>query len=470
MGSADQTFADRICGLLLEISSGSCSITEEMIEAEPDENVAAVLAGLSMLWRDMCRQGELREEAERSLQAREARFRALFHNAKVAIWDCDLNDALRIIDAAGDDLEAHLASAGWLRRVFTVIRIRAVNRETLTRFGAKTYREFVARLGELVVPQSTEMLQAMVRSLAENRSHFEMHGVLASLHAEELHVVFGVTRGGADDATFEQAIITVADVTPIHEARQAAQELASLRTDELARVSAEVERLFYAVSHDLRAPLRGILNLAEWSAEDLANHNLAEVDNHLTLLRGRALRLETMLGDLLSYARVGRVELPIESFDVGALLAEIRDSHLALPEGFELTWTAMPTLTTQRTLLSQVLINLIANAVKHHHRGNGRILVLHRFHDEVDEFKVVDDGPGIPERDRVHVFGMFATLKPRDEVEGSGMGLAFVHKVVTARGGAIEVSDTPGGGATFTFTWPTGATDRLSRSFYPPVG
>jgi signal transduction histidine kinase len=470
MSGAEQSFADRICGLLLELSSGSCSITDEMIEHEPDEEAAAVLAGLAMLWRDMCRQGELREDAERTLQAREARFRALFHHAKVAIWDCDLDDACRLVEQARDDLEAHLASAEWLRRVFATIRVRAVNHETLTRFGARSYRELMARFGELVLPESMPMLQDVARALAERKDHFEVHGVLASLQAEQIHVVVGVTRGGVDDGGYDQAIITVADVSPLHQAREAAQELAALRADELQRVSAEVEKLFYAVSHDLRAPLRGILNLAEWATEDLAGGELEEVRRHLDLLRGRALRLETMLTDLLSYARVGRAEHPVETFDVGALLAEIRDGHLDLPDGYELLWQTMPSLTTQKTLLSQVLINLIANAAKHHHRARGRIEVSHRYRDGVDEFLVADDGPGIPERDRVHVFGMFATLKPRDDVEGSGMGLAFVHKVVTTRGGAIEVTDTPGGGATFVFSWPTGSTDRLSRSLFPPGG
>ena len=70
------------------------------------------------------------------------------------------------------------------------------------------------------------------------------------------------------------------------------------------------------------------------------------------------------------------------------------------------------------------------------------------------QFCVVDDGPGIAPEYQEQVFELFRTLKPRDQVEGSGMGLSIVKKTVESRGGAIHLTSTPGAGATFTFTWP----------------
>ncbi len=115
---------------------------------------------------------------------------------------------------------------------------------------------------------------------------------------------------------------------------------------------------------------------------------------------------------------------------------------------------ALPTLTTARMPLELVLRNLIGNAIKHHTRRNGRVSVTAQDHGKYIEFSVVDDGQGIAEPYHARIFGLFQTLKPRDQVEGSGMGLAMVKKIVESQGGAIRVESSENCGATFHFTWP----------------
>jgi signal transduction histidine kinase len=85
------------------------------------------------------------------------------------------------------------------------------------------------------------------------------------------------------------------------------------------------------------------------------------------------------------------------------------------------------------------------------------------------QFSVRDDGPGIPEKHRTKIFGLFTTLKRRDEVEGSGMGLAFTQKVVRQLGGKIDVVGPEGRGITFAFTWPKGPTARKQKKSRPPT-
>ena len=104
--------------------------------------------------------------------------------------------------------------------------------------------------------------------------------------------------------------------------------------------------------------------------------------------------------------------------------------------------------------LEQTFRNLIGNAIKHHHRPDGRVEVTAHDHRRMWEFVVADDGPGIPAAYHDRIFQMFQTLKPRDEVEGSGIGLAVVRKLVTSRGGTIRVESAEGQGARFRFTWP----------------
>ena len=104
--------------------------------------------------------------------------------------------------------------------------------------------------------------------------------------------------------------------------------------------------------------------------------------------------------------------------------------------------------------LQQILMNLIGNAIKHHHHDHGRIELSLQDSGNFHQFTISDDGPGIPAQFHELVFKMFQTLKPRDQVEGSGMGLAIVRKSVEAAGGTLALASSEGGGSSFTFTLP----------------
>ena len=107
-----------------------------------------------------------------------------------------------------------------------------------------------------------------------------------------------------------------------------------------------------------------------------------------------------------------------------------------------------------RMPLQQVLLNLISNAIKHHDKDHGKINVSVEESKNQFVFTVTDDGPGIPKEFQGKVFKMFQTLKPRDQVEGSGMGLAMVYKNIQLHGGKITLTSEEGKGASFQFTWP----------------
>jgi signal transduction histidine kinase len=110
---------------------------------------------------------------------------------------------------------------------------------------------------------------------------------------------------------------------------------------------------------------------------------------------------------------------------------------------------------SERPPLETVFRNLIENAVKHHHRpAQGRVVIAAQAAGDFVEFTVADDGPGIEPEYHERVFDVFQTLRPRDELEGSGMGLAIVKKLVESYGGTITVESTGEQGSTFRFTWP----------------
>lgn len=224
-------------------------------------------------------------------------------------------------------------------------------------------------------------------------------------------------------------------------------------TLELERSNRELDEFAYVASHDLRSPLQGIKSLANWIEEDNKALLPAKSQRHLEQMKQRVERLERLLNDLLQYSRAGRVSGALTDVDTRAL-CEDTAALLAPPEGFRVDIAAdLPTLHTAKVPLELVFRNLINNAIKHHDRGSGVIEIGSEMRGEFVAFWVADDGPGIDPKYHEQIMKMFETLAPRDDVEGSGMGLAVIKKVVERAGGQLSV-DSNGRGTRFTFTWP----------------
>lgn len=245
-----------------------------------------------------------------------------------------------------------------------------------------------------------------------------------------------------------------------------ALQLFKLNALELRRSNADLEKFAYVASHDLKAPLRGIANLAEWIEEDIGDNLTPESKHHLTLLKSRIERLSALLEGLLSYSRAGRAKSEVQDVGIGDIISEIFNMIVADQE-FELKLPSyLPTIKTAEVPFEQVVGNLISNAVKHHDKTHGVIKVeCERHHDRL-EFRVTDDGPGIEPKYHDRVFGIFQTIKSRDEVEGSGIGLSIVEKVLESVDCAIWIESDPAQrrGATVHFTWPVVWPDSLVDS------
>jgi PAS domain S-box-containing protein len=222
---------------------------------------------------------------------------------------------------------------------------------------------------------------------------------------------------------------------------------------ELREANAHLEEFTYVASHDLKAPLRGISDLVEWVGEDLAEAASPETRHNLQRIRTRVSRMERLIQDLLAYARSRDTTAPCVSIAPKQLVEDVVELAAA-PSTFNVRIEVeAQDFKAARTPLETVLRNLITNAVKHHDRSDGQILVRVTDEGAYCHIEISDDGPGIPSRSQERVFKLFQTIS--GDRAGTGIGLALAKRLVESHGGRIELASTDAErGCTFHVWWP----------------
>jgi signal transduction histidine kinase len=220
---------------------------------------------------------------------------------------------------------------------------------------------------------------------------------------------------------------------------------------ELERSNAALDEFAHAVSHDLKAPLRGIREYADTVLATVGPALDEERRGDLGRIQTLAGRMRRMIDAALEYARAGRVSERIESVDTGRLLREIVE-YLAPPTDVAIELApGLPIIETARVPFEQVLRNLLSNAITYRRELDARIDVRAEESGERWRFVVADNGPGISETQQTQIWRLFHTSRPG---EGTGLGLAMVKRIVESHGGSVRVRSEPGAGATFEVEWP----------------
>lgn len=222
----------------------------------------------------------------------------------------------------------------------------------------------------------------------------------------------------------------------------------------LEQKNQELDQFAHIVSHDLKAPLRGIDNVVTWIEEDHSTELPPKIHEYLQLIKGRLQRAESMIKGILLYSRVSKQAPEREFTDLNQLLREITE-NLSLKAGQRLEIQPdLPHIHTEKIPLEQILSNLLSNAIKYHDKADGYIKVYLKNSADHYIFFVEDNGPGIAASYHTKIFAIFQTLQERDSFESTGVGLAIVKKILDDRKQKITLRSEPGKGSVFSFTWP----------------
>ncbi|HMK27906.1 MAG TPA: PAS domain S-box protein [Chitinophagaceae bacterium] len=253
------------------------------------------------------------------------------------------------------------------------------------------------------------------------------------------------------------------DVT---ERKQAEEEIKKLntgleekvikRTEELQVANREMEAFTYSVSHDLRAPLRGIIGFANILEEDYGRKLDNEAKRITAVVKDSALKMGHLIDDLLAFSRIGKQEITKTLVNTETLVNEVVDELMRqsqTPNKIYWDIKPLPPINADLNTIRQVWINLISNAVKYSGNKENQRIEIGTFNREGQTvFFIKDNGVGFDEEYKYKLFKVFQRLHDAEEFEGTGVGLALVEKIVSKHGGKVWAEGKENEGACFYFS------------------
>ena len=228
-------------------------------------------------------------------------------------------------------------------------------------------------------------------------------------------------------------------------------------TLELQRSNAELEQFAYVASHDLQEPLRMVTSYLQLLERRYKEKLDQDAEDFIGFAVDGASRMQTLIQDLLTYSRVGTRGAAFEPTDCDEVLSRVLTNlEVAIEEsGAEISSGTLPNIAVDASQLSQLLQNLIGNAIKFRGDSPPRIRIEAQRRDEDWLFSVRDNGIGIDPRHGERIFQVFQRLHGIGQYQGTGIGLAVCKKIAERHRGQIWVESEEGAGATFYFTIPT---------------
>jgi chemotaxis family two-component system sensor kinase Cph1 len=233
------------------------------------------------------------------------------------------------------------------------------------------------------------------------------------------------------------------------------------KVEELARSNRDLEQFAYVASHDLQEPLRMVAAYTQLLAERYRGKLDEKAEKYIAYAVEGALRMQTLIQDLLDFSRLGQNGLGRTNTDCNAVVDEVLQNLRIAVEasGAVITCGSLPSVNVDRTRLLQLFQNLIGNAIKFRGEQPPLLTVSGEKQDDMAAFAVCDNGLGIAQEHLEFIFVIFQRLHTREEYAGNGVGLAICKRIVEQRGGRMWVESKVGAGSTFRFTLPVNSAD-----------
>ena len=375
--------------------------------------------------------------ANESLTESEERYRTLVEHAPEAIVVLDMEER-RFVDVNTN-----------------AERLFKMSREELLRVGP-------AEVSPPFQPDGRPSLEAAAvnieKALRKNMPRFEwMHRDAAG---QEIPCEISLVRLPSSNRTLIRG-----SITDISERMDAAREIRKLnadlelrvaeRTSQLAAANQDLESFTYSVSHDLRAPLRHMDGFSRILMEEYGAQLPPGALRHLERVREATSHMGHLVDDLLNLARVGRGALSLRLTEMNELVAEVIAHLEEETRGRAVDWRVdkLPQVECDRGLMKQVFSNLLSNALKFTRHQDRAVIEIGFDRVEGEQvFFVRDNGVGFDQRYADKLFQVFQRLHREEEFEGTGVGLAIVHRILQKHGGSIRAESAPQKGAAFFFT------------------
>lgn len=384
---------------------------------------ASVIGGVSVV-HDISE----RKRAEAKLKESELRFRNLFEYAPYPMWVYDL-DTLRFLEVN----QPAVIHYGYSREEFLNMDIAAIRPP-----------EDIAKLEEDVKSRSGQV------QTSTGWRHCLRNGQVIDVEITSHLIEF---RG------HKASLVIAKDIT---EQKKAEEKIKQLNEDllnnvqQLEATNKELESFSYSVSHDLRAPLRGLNGYSTILEEDYGHVLDEEAKRLLGNIQRNAYKMGVLIDDLLDFSRLGRKEIQKAEVNNQELVSDILN-ELQISTDHVAVVNLRPLLAADAdaSLLRQVWMNLISNAIKYSGKKENPTIEIGSDRLEKETlFYVKDNGTGFNMMYADKLFGVFQRLHNRNEFEGTGIGLAIVQRIVTRHGGRVWAEAKPNEGATFYFTLP----------------
>jgi light-regulated signal transduction histidine kinase (bacteriophytochrome) len=224
--------------------------------------------------------------------------------------------------------------------------------------------------------------------------------------------------------------------------------------NDLERSNKELDDYTFAVSHDLKAPLRTIDSFSSFLLDDYSDALDDTGKEYLIKMKSATHRMHTLIEDLLTMSRVGRIFTEFEFVNLNELIGEIEQDYktLILEKDSKIILGELPTIKTQRIWIKQVFSNLLSNGLKFNKSKNPKIWIKYEEKEDTQLFSVTDNGIGIEKRHEEKIFSLFQRLHTQEDYPGSGAGLTICKKIVESLGGKIWFESEIDKGTTFFFT------------------